>query len=398
MSKILCVTYGAGHAQIIASLYPQLVARGHEVIVFALTTAAGQLARKGIPSVGYIDFIGPEDQASLELGRELARDSAEHPDVRPGETEAYLGISYSELVADHGEEAAARMYAEAGRQAFLPKRFIRRVVEQIRPDLVLTTNSPRSEQAAVEVAAEMGLPSVVVVDLMVGGDRPRLHKPGYGTKICVIAELVRRRLIELGRSPGEVVVTGNPAFDELGATSVVEAAAELRRQKGWGDEKIVLWASQPEPTDSEWGAKVAAELAALVSSQSGWRLVFRPHPNERPGCLGEVDHIETSGRDDDLSALLKAVDAVVVVSSTVGLQAALMGKLVVQVDLPVSAEPIDYPSVGAGYAARDMEHCMEVLVTHMGRHASGDMPFAPLGRAAESVVDLADSLLLQQAR
>lgn len=398
MSRVLCVTYGAGHAQIVASVVPKLVERGHEVVVMALTTAAGLLARKGISSLGYVDFIEPGDAEALETGKRLAAGHPPHPDVRPGETEAYLGICYSELVADHGAERAASLYASNRRQAFLPKRFMRRVIDKVQPDLVLATNSPRSEQAAIEVAAEAGVPSVVVLDLMVCGNESRLRRPGYGTKVCVLADLVRKALIDAGRQPEEVVVTGNPAFDEMGGPQVAVDAAHLRENKGWRQDKVILWASQPEPTDPDWGAKIARTLAKAVGTRPGWRLVYRPHPNERPGADALDPGIETSGRDDDLAALLKAVDAVVVVSSTVGLQAALMGKLLVQVDLPVSAGPIDYPSVGAGHWARDLDHCLELLDAHVARPVVGDLPFPPLGSAADRVAELADELVLQRAR
>lgn len=398
MSRILCVTYGAGHAQIMGNVVRQLSARSHDVQVLGLTTAAGQLDRKGITSRGFVDFVDKRDEAAVALGKAMSGGAPCHPDMRPGETEAYLGVCYAELVEALGEEEAARLFAARGRQAFLPKKFIRRVIESVAPDLVVTTNSPRSEQAAVEVADEMGIPSLVIVDLMAEGDGVRLRQARYGTKVCVIAEVVRQRLVSLGRRAEDIVVTGNPAFDELSAPSVAMDAMRLRSEKGWGEDKVILWASQPEPTDPQWGLTIARELNREVVRRAGWRLVFRPHPNEASARSPGIDGIETSGSDDNLAALLKAVDAVVVVSSTVGLQAAILGKHMVQMRLPVSADPIDYASVGAGVAVPDVPGCMAVLDRMVGQPDSPSLRFETPACAAENVADQAEALLLQTAR
>ncbi len=398
MSRVLCVTYGAGHALIIANLVPELKKRGHEVVVFGLTTAAGLLSRKGIDSLGYVHFVDENDEQAMAIGRQMAECSPQHPDVRSGETEAYLGVGYSELVADHGKTEAARIFSEKGRQAFLPKRFLKRVIERVDPDLVITTNSPRSEQAAIEVADELGVPSVVIVDLVISTDRERIARPGFGSKLCVIGEVVKGILVSLGRRPDEVVVTGNPAFDDLGDPDIERAARQMRADKGWGDDKVVLWASQPEPADPQWGAKLAVGLAGLIGTKPGWRFVYRPHPNEGPDCTAPATGIETSGQDDYLPALLKAIDAAVVVSSTIGLQAALLGKPLVQMDIPTTGMQTDYSPVGAGVHVPDLQSCADVLSELVGQSNGSLAGFAPLGRGAANVADLADSLLPQAAR
>jgi CDP-glycerol glycerophosphotransferase (TagB/SpsB family) len=73
------------------------------------------------------------------------------------------------------------------------------------------------------------------------------------------------------------------------------------------------------------------QLAALVAEAPEFVVVVRPHPNrpEPPAALPAGFRLSPPG--EDLTALLHAVDYVVVETSTVGLEAALLGKKVVTV-------------------------------------------------------------------
>jgi hypothetical protein len=74
------------------------------------------------------------------------------PVADPQETVAYLGLSMADLIADVGPEEAELAYRQFGRQAFLPVRTLDRILRQVAPDLVVCTNSPRAERAAVLAA------------------------------------------------------------------------------------------------------------------------------------------------------------------------------------------------------------------------------------------------------
>ena len=55
----------------------------------------------------------------------------------PEESIAYHGINFSELVEREGLERATARYARDGRHAFLPVRFMERVLQDLRPDIVI---------------------------------------------------------------------------------------------------------------------------------------------------------------------------------------------------------------------------------------------------------------------
>src|SRR4051812_13827461 len=189
------------------------------VQVLGLTTAAAVVREAGLPLLQVKDFVDAGDARALQHGERLA--AAMGPVADPDETRAYLGLSYAELESQHGIEGAEQRYAQDGRQAFLPVRLLERILRRVRPDLVVATNSPRGERAAVLAARKLGLPSVCIVDLFAIDEVRWIGQPGYADRICVLNAHVRDFLVRAGRQPDEVVVTGNPAFDALHAPAVV---------------------------------------------------------------------------------------------------------------------------------------------------------------------------------
>ena len=168
---------------------------------------------------------------------------------------------------------------------------MRRVIKRLAPGLVVATSSPRAERAAILAAAQVGIPSICVVDLFALQEVQWIGQFGFGTRVCVLNESVREMFLARGRRPEEVVVTGNPAFDRLKAPETVLAGFNLRQARGWNDgKKIVLWASTIEPErhpfngllgDPNLPRLVETQLREIVASDTNLRLVVRYHPNER---------------------------------------------------------------------------------------------------------------------
>ena len=127
---------------------------------------------------------------------------------------AYLGLNYKDLVLQHGEAKAAELFALRGRQCFLPLHAMARIFDRLRPDFVVTSNSPRAEAAALAVANERGIPSLAMTDLFTGLGGYVLQA-GSITFLNQIAQemFLADGLVDPGIS--EFHVTGNPAFDKI---------------------------------------------------------------------------------------------------------------------------------------------------------------------------------------
>lgn len=356
------MAYGGGHIRALLPVALRMHREGNaDVRVLALTTAGAVARGSGVPTLGFADLARPEDAAALTLGRRLAADLPAGP-VPAEESHAYLGLSYAELRARLGEQGARGRYRERGRAAFLPTPVLRRWFADWRPDLVVTTNSPRAERAALIAARELGIPSVCLLDLFGIQDRDVLARPGYGDRLCVLSPAVRDAMVEAGRPGQEVVVTGNPAFDRIDSEENRRAGAQLRKRRGWGPAPVVLWATQPLTSAADRAERARAEASLATLAEAGrWRVVVRPHPSEPPSGVADVTGAEPSPQSEPLHALLHAVDLVVTVASTVGLEAAIAGTPVLQLTGTSLARNAPLAELGMAYPVPHGESLVDAI-------------------------------------
>ena len=112
-----------------------------------------------------------------------------------------------DLIDQFGKEKAKEIWLNHGRQGFYPINFFKKILRNIKPDLVISTNSPRSEKAALRASKYLNIPSLCLVDLFGVQEIDWLKVNGHGTKICVIDNKVKNFLIENEENADEIVVT-----------------------------------------------------------------------------------------------------------------------------------------------------------------------------------------------
>lgn len=339
-AKVLFVAYGSGHIKMVVPVAQALAASGKAApVVLALTTAAPVARTAGLEVLQFKDFVTDADGAALALGQQLMQGLG-GPVADPQETAAYLGLSMADLIADAGPEEAERAYRQVGRQAFLPVPTLRRILRQVAPDLVVCTNSPRAERAAVLAARELGIPSICMVDLFALDEVKWIGAPDYADQVCVLNESVRAFLVAAGRAPGQVVVTGNPAFDALNAPAALAQGCQMRLAQGWSHRRVILWPTQVEPAlhpfdgrpgDPTLPARALAAVLQWVRARCDTVLCIRARAGEAPPAVPADPRIVFTGQDWPLAPLLHATDVVVTLTSTVGLEGHLAGCRLVQV-------------------------------------------------------------------
>ena len=384
MKKVLFVCYGSGHVRMVVPVAQALQKNGMaQVQVLGLTTAAPVVRAAGLPLLQVKDFLRSTDAPALTVGCELITALGQVADV--DETVAYLGLCYAELVSEVGEDEARKRYLHDGRHAFLPKRILSRILSTVRPDLVVVTNSPRAERAAVLAARQLGIPAVCMVDLFAVDEVRWIGERGYADRVCVLNERVRTFLLDAGREAYQVTVTGNPAFDALCDCESAAQGAALRAQQGWNGKRVLLWPSQIEPSfhpfdgrtgDPELPRKVLEELVGWVRSQPDAVLCVRPRAGDIPPPLPRDGRVVVTGQDWPLPALLHAVDVVTTLTSTVGLEGFLAGARVVQVRGSVFDEALPL----ARFGMADTAVALDALVPALERWT-----VAPRRQRAETV-------------
>jgi hypothetical protein len=392
MPHVLAVAYGGGHINALLPVIERLRARPDwRVTVLALTTAAATCGARGIPVLGLRD-LPVEDADSRRHGQRLVEGLAANPLVSEAESIAYLGCSYRDLVTAEGEAEAARRYAAEGRAAFLPRPTLVRAITHLQPDLVLSTSAPRAERAALEAAGSLGVPSVCVVDLFALSEEAWVGQEGFATRVCVPMPGVRDRLLTVGRRPEEVVVTGNPVFDRLGDADLRLRAEALRQARGWTGRRVILWASQPESQDPQLPRRVEAALLATLATDPARLLVIRPHPNDQYDLPLVGPQVAHSTRADDLAATLALADVVVTMTSTVGLEAALLGRPVVTFDGSANTPFAPYSRMGISRGAATLDDLAPAVDDALaGRIPAPNLP--PPGGATDAVLRVLDGLL-----
>lgn len=364
--NILFVCYGGGHvAMLLPLILKALSDPCFNVSVLGLTTAGAVLEHNGIEYIGFKDLLGVNDQLALDFGKKLAAPLLENGKVSRDETLAYLGLSYYDLVTRKGESKAKAEYKKSGRRAFLPLSIIKRLFDRVQPQILVSTNSPRAERAAFMVARELKIPSVCIVDLFAQRGAEWIGEPGYGSRVCVLSDDVKQVFTSAGRYNHEVVVTGNPSFDRLARPSLIDEAQRFRLEKDWQDKKLILWASQPEPyehpitgvkADVSLPRRVDQALMDIVSKHSEWLLVIRHHPSEIIDSSDFPDQVYISNSQEDLAVLLKSVDVVVTMTSTVGLEAFMLNKPLVTIEQSVYCGDLSYAQKGMARAVRDLSN------------------------------------------
>ena len=360
----LFVSYGGGHVKALLPVAQRVQALGiARPVYLALTTAADGVRAAGVPALGFHDFLGPMDERARRAGEALASQLTVHG-TDLAESIAYLGLSFVDLEDRLGDAEARAQYQLYGRQAFLPLTVLRRVIERVQPALVVATNSPRAERAAIETARTMQVPSACLVDLLGLWERDLLARHDYADAVCVLNESVRRHLVGAGRPAADVHVTGNPAFDPINDADVVARGKKLRDDQGWDGLHVCLYASSPEPRgipdvagqgDPDLPRNIERALVDAVLANPKLALWVRRHPSEAPAdAIAALGHarIRVSGRNDALHACIHASDEVIVTGSTVGVEASIAGKPVTQ----VRGSILDHlsPYVSLGIAQREL--------------------------------------------
>ena len=335
---VLFVTYGNGHIAKVAPVVAALEAKGVHCTVLAMTLGYAQSLRLGMKPVGYKDLLHLVDaDAAMKYGRMLWPEN-QHPDVDELESCSYLGINYLEWVETYGEEEATARYRKGGRRSFLPVRFLGEVIDFLQPAVVVSTSSPRSEQAAIEAAVQRGVPSLTMLDVFAMPHDTYLHHKVYADRITAPSALAGRQLRDAGIDPSKIRVTGCPAYDALRDASQAPLGAQLKRALGWDGLKVLLWAGSLEQDETgvpaefygtKFGVLVEQRLRNFVASHPDLALIVRYHPtqyNVFPD-LGAQERVYVSNpAADRLLPQLHAADTVIVQTSTVGFESALLGK------------------------------------------------------------------------
>lgn len=395
-NKPLILTYGAGHAQISAAVGKAFIASGIEPHIVGLTTARKFLEDQGLRVKSILDLIDPKEDAAYLKAVEPFVGNDSHPSITAEETQAYLALGLHGLAATHGLEEALRIFSEKGRKCFEPVSIMRRYIQQVDPDVVITTNSPRFELAMLKAAKSLSVPSLAVSDFFLqSDDKSWILGDVYADHLTVIHDSVKQTLLAEGLRTTQVHVTGNPAFDSLAPCPTDQARrTELRQTHNLTGKTVVLWPAAAS-THTYNGLRltppeeVCQALEPLCQAAGDVTYILRPHPNF-PFDLPQT--AENGILDFGLLSVDDAIlvsDVVLTEVSTVGLQSCLKNKPVICVGFEDYAL---YPKYGWANSVETWGDAVKMIADKTYKLPQ-NMDGLNLGTAAQTVVDLAVDLM-----
>ncbi len=382
MQRILIAAYGGAHVATALPLRQALISSGYDPVMLALTTTVLSYKSQNIPFIRFLDHVDISEKRIAHWGDHLSR--THHRDgigISTEESVAYLGASWVDLMDEVGEVAALARYERLGLNALCPVRTLIHIMRQERISAVISTDSPRAERAALLAAKSLGLPNLCVAGSFVSIGINFLCLPDQGQRICVFNQQMADQLAQAGRPTSSIRITGNPAFDNLNQPGDDALRAQLRSQRGLHNLSwVVLWSEQPEPANASLPVAVRQQLAA-VCDKYGWQLMIRLHPSSQAHGASEPlpPSAMVSPREESIRHALLQADVVVTLTSTVGLEALVMGKHLLVANISQYSKFVDYRTGDGAYVVdsqSDIEAALleifhikpRVQVVQQGRH------------------------------
>lgn len=295
-------------------------------------------------------------------------------------------------------------------------------VNQLRewhPDFLLTATSMNGqdfEKTFIRAARECGIPSLAVLDFWSNYRGRFTTLPPDGCidalpdQIAVMDGRAVEEMVALGFPANQLVITGQPAYDELfQPCDVPSIRHQVRSTLGVNeDETLLIYASQPfTELTAETGIPPVAydEMECLkllldaLKQEQNLKIWVRPHPRESATKFRElaIGPLIVSSEFDRIAAI-HASDGVTGMSSNFLLEAALLGQPVLSLQpRQKGSGPLPLASLGLGEIITE-SHAVPAAVSRWlatcrqperRRTVDADSPFRPgaAGRVADVVID-----------
>lgn len=357
MRKILFCCYGGGHVQSLIPVIKKLnILNKYDIKVFGLTIAGEILRQNQIDYFSYKDLLFNNPIIIRNIGTQLST-TFNSQKVNKEETITYLGANMQELIDTYGIEKAEEFYEKKGRSCFYPLSLMTQLIQAEKPDLVVATNSPRTEKAIIQAASNLNIPTLCLIDGFAKYESEWIASPSFCKYVGVISNSVKKSLINLGKAEKDIYITGNPAFDHFLSPCSLDEQTDIKKRLFINKEqKVIMYAPSPEgsqhiftgePADSYLPEKTLDKLITFINVRKDLFLIIRPHPSQKFELnLGSLPNNIFYDQGNDLRLMLSISDVVVTFGSTVGIQAQLLNKPIICCNQSVYANDIDYEDFG----------------------------------------------------
>lgn len=251
-------------------------------------------------------------------------------------------------------------------------------------------------------ARKLGIPTAI---LQHGESNDVVVWPTYADTFLAWGESYREQFLKRGAPENRLRVTGMPASDELFRKSECKASTD---DKTAGPVCLVLSHTQDRVEDSVLFEAFGRCLIDTIRSTPGMTWNIKLHPSEddsfyRENGMANLAQVKVLPRETSLEQAVNQSDVVCTIRSTAGLQAMMMRKPVIVLDLAKQGSaPVTWPLQGGGIYAKEAEQFRSNLnrlisdAAFLGsvlsqQHQFLEFQFANRGQAATAVVDFLEN-------
>jgi len=295
MKKILFIAYGGGHINIIDLVAEKLSDKKDiEFNILALTTAYNKIKDKYPKGVvkklsDYKELFQKSIEDIQQYGLELLDENYHKSSgVSEEDTIFYIGVSMLDLVQKYGRKEANRLYGNKKRQAFLPVETMKKILKYEQVNVVVSTTSPRFEQASFIAANELGLKTIEILDLF-----GELYPLPEAKHIVCMNKDIELSLRRQGLKNRRYYHFGQPVIENTVNKILNINQNNLKKKLGLTNKKVLLFATQ-QPVilneDLTYGQYVGYDkinnqifnLLLKLYKDFNISIILRVHPSENP--------------------------------------------------------------------------------------------------------------------
>lgn len=332
--KVFFPTYGGGHVNAIIPIVKEMINKGLEPVILALTTSTFELDKHKIDYLKISDFLHLYSDKERCLVNDFGlkySDALTNNKLSRQDTLDYLGVNLYDLSIRDSRARVVELYIEKGRGIFFPIDFVSRVLDEIEPDCVFVTCGQRMEKAMAVVASEKNIKVYRLVDLI--GDNTFIE---YSATVFVMNEIARVNIIANNKHIDNVFITGNPNFDYIPQCCNPLSFIPTYRE----EQLIVSVFTQPGISGL---TETIGNIYKISSTFENITFILKPHPNEDLS-----DYVQFSSNNfillenADANEIIEHSNLVITFFSSVGFQTINQDIPLVVLNFSGDKYPLDY--------------------------------------------------------
>lgn len=226
-----------------------------------------------------------------------------------------------------------------------------RIMDRVNPDILIVAESLGTRvQGHVLLAKQRGIP---VLEIQHGIFRSLAGTP-LATKFAAGGDYYKKVYVKFGAREDRAIVTGWPKYDVY---------KNLKDESSREDRNTVNLLFAMQPTDVRLNRRAIGIIGSFVEDSADLRLLVKPHPREDARTYSQIgrkhQHVILYGRRMDTAKLLVSSDVVITVSSTVGIEAALLDKPIICIN--VTNEESLYVSSGVAIEVSKLDDLIPAI-------------------------------------